>query len=162
MQHLLHLFVQALFLKRLYHVIVSLDELYQSLLIKASNEREKRLENNNINGDYDGDNSISLIRKSTNGSGFTDDWELKMVINLNEKVQRETQCSINKMHVEIKIMCYHYGTIDLKRHVSLTANSTNLWETSECVIKLLCVCCMILQYVIRVVVLILVTRLVVL
>ena len=61
----------------------------------------------------------------------------------------------------MKIICYTDGTNDLKRHVSLTANSTNLWETSQSVIKLLRAYCMISQYIICVVVLVLVTRLVV-
>ena len=76
--------------------------------------------------------------------------------------QIEMSYSINKMHVQLKIIRYTDGTSDLKRHVSLTVNSTNLWKTSESVIKLLRACCMISQYIICVVVLVLVTRLVVL
>ena len=72
-----------------------MHQFYQSLLIKASNERKKRLENNNINGDDDNE---------TTASGFPDQCELNAEINLNGKVKYETKCSINKMHVEMKII----------------------------------------------------------
>ena len=67
-------------------MIVNVDQLYQSLLIQ---KKQKPLETSNINGDAD-NKSISLITKATNASEFIDDCELNSMINLNEKVKRET------------------------------------------------------------------------